>query len=121
MISLAKPVVAKLFERMTQEEVTDLAVSVGKNAVKDIAIFMGNEIDIDSFLGWFEIRMRGSSAQLTRTTKNDVNTYVIKHDLGLKWSLYHKTILQLILHEFFRRSIDITISDTILKLNIERK
>lgn len=118
MISLPKPIVAKLFDKMTKEEVLDLANSVGKSAVKDIAIFMGNEIDINSFLRWFEIRMKVSSAQLTRTTKDEINTYVVKHDLGMNWSLYHKTILELIFRDFFGRFINVAISDTILKFTI---
>ena len=80
---------------------------------------MGNEIDINSFLRWFEIRMKVSSAQFTRTTKDEINTYVVKHDLGMNWSLYHKTILELIFHDFFGRFINVTISDTILKFTIK--
>jgi hypothetical protein len=118
MISLAKPVVVKLFCNMSEEEVVNLATSVGKDAIKDIALFMGSEIDFDLFLHWLEVRMKKSSAGITHTVKGNLHTYVIKHDLGRKWSLYHKMILESIFRESFGRTIDVGISDTILKFNI---
>jgi len=117
MISLAKPVVVKLFCNMSEEEVMDLATSVGKDAIKDIALFMGNEIDFKLFLHWLEIRMKKSSAGITHTANGNLHTYVIKHDLGRNWSLYHKLMLESIFRESFGRTIDISMSDTILKFN----
>jgi hypothetical protein len=118
MILLAKPVVIKLFCNMSKEEIIDLANSVGKDAVKDIALFMGNEIDFDLFLRWLEVRMKKSSSEITHTIKGNIHTYVIKHDLGGNWSLYHKTVLESIFRESFGRTIDIIVSDTILKFSI---
>jgi hypothetical protein len=117
MISLAKPVVVKIFCKMSEEEVTDLA-TVGKEAIKDIATFMDNEIDFDLFLDWLEVRMKKSSAEIIHTVKGNLRTYVIKHDLGRNWSLYNKMILESIFRESFGRTIDIAISETILKFNI---
>lgn len=117
MISLAKPVVVKLFSKMNEEETIDLANSVGKDATRDIAIFMGNEIDFELFLRWFEIRMKKSSVELTHTVRGNLHRYVIKHDLGRNWSLYHKMVLESIFRELFGKTIDANISETILKFS----
>jgi hypothetical protein len=46
--------------------------------------------------------------------------YVLKHDLGYNWSLYHKKILEKIFNEIFNKSIYIAISDFMLTLQFEK-
>lgn len=114
MVSLPKPVVSELFEKMNEEEVIALAENRGKNAMLDIALFMNNIGNLDSFLRWFEIRMQNSSIQVNRTLENNINYYALKHDLGRNWSLYYKTILESILRDSFATPTEIAISDSIL-------
>jgi hypothetical protein len=57
MIPIAKPVVVELFGKMSKEEISNMALNIGKNVVHDTALFMKNRMDIDSFLSWFETRM----------------------------------------------------------------
>jgi hypothetical protein len=39
---------------------------------------------------------------------------VIKHELGYNWSLYHKTLLDLMFSQVFEKQIDTSIYDTTL-------
>jgi len=41
--------------------------------------------------------------------------YVLKHELGENWSLYHKIILELMFNEIFNMKVDITISSTTIR------
>ena len=118
MVCLPKSVVSELFQRMTDDEVIALAENMGKGAMLDVAQFMKNISDIDSFLNWFETRMQNSSVQVSRTVRNNTIYFALKHDLGMKWSLYYKTILESIFWKTFRTVTDFTISDAILKFNI---
>ena len=45
MVPLAKPVVSALFDKMTPQEVVELASKVGQSAIHDIALFMNTKID----------------------------------------------------------------------------
>jgi hypothetical protein len=112
MIPLAKPIVVEMFQKMNEDEIVDIARRIGKNAVKDIALFMKGKIDVNSFLSWFESRMKTSSVELNHMIENDSHTYIMKHDLGENWSFYHKNLLELIFNEILGKSIDINISNT---------
>ena len=37
-----------------------MAVNISKDVVHDIALFMKNRMDLESFLSWFETRMASS-------------------------------------------------------------
>ena len=50
MIPIARPIVVELFEKMTEDEIIDVAKRIGKNTVRDIALFMKNKVEIYSFL-----------------------------------------------------------------------
>jgi hypothetical protein len=110
MVPIAKPVVMELFNKMSKEEIIHMALNIGKGAVHDIALFMKNKMDLDSFMSWFEIRMKRSSIEMTHSSENELHIYTVKHDLGENWSLYHKTVLELMFNEILGKSIDISIS-----------
>lgn len=104
-IMINRPVFSEVFGKLTQKEVVDIASRVGKNEVRDIALFMKGSIDLLSFLSWFEIRMINSSVQVSHSNNDGFHTYVMKHDIGRNWSVYHKTILESIFQEVFNRKI----------------
>ncbi|MGI0047354.1 MAG: hypothetical protein ACREBB_09245 [Nitrosotalea sp.] len=104
-VMINKRVFIHVFGKMKQEEIIDIASRIGKNEVKDIALFMKGRLDLLSFLSWFEIRMINSSVQVSHTQQDGSHTYIMKHDIGRNWSLYHKTILELIFREIFDSKI----------------
>ena len=120
MIPMAKPVITTLFNMMSEEEILDLVSNFGKNVVQDIAYFMQMKSDPDSFLTWFEIRMRRSFVEFNHLQENDRHTYILKHDLGYNWSLFHKKILERIFNEIFNKPVKIAISDFMLTIQFER-
>jgi hypothetical protein len=119
MISIARPIVHSLFDRMSKEEVEEMARRVGKGAVHDIALFMKSSMDLDSFLEWFETRMKTSSIEFSHELKADRHTYVTKHDLGYNWSLFHKMMLELVFNEILQKRVDVSITPTTLKLVVD--
>lgn len=106
-VMLNKPVFVEVFGKMTQDEIVSVAARIGKNEVRDIALFMKGKMDLISFLSWFEIRMINSSVQVSHISNEGLHTYVMKHDIGKNWSVYHKTILELIFSEVFNRKIPV--------------
>ena len=112
MIPVAKPVVSALFDKMTPQETIELASKVGHSAIHDIALFMQSKMDLQSFLSWFEMKMKNSSIEFSHRLVNYTHTYVMKHELGYNWSMYQKTLLQIMFGEIFEKQIDISIYDT---------
>ena len=79
---------------MNTQEVIALATGVGKRATNDAALFMKNKMDLDSFLSWLEVGMRNSSVEIKHNIDDSTQTYILKHELGLNYSLFYKTITQ---------------------------
>ena len=114
MVPVAKPVVSALFNKMTPQETIELASKVGHSAIHDIALFMKSKMDLQSFLSWFEMKMENSSIEFSHRLVNHTHTYVIKHELGYNWSLYHKILLELMFSRVFEKQIDTSVYDTTL-------
>jgi hypothetical protein len=56
-----------------------------------------------------DVGKKNSTAGFTHTTENGTYTCIMKHDLGENWSLYHKTILELIFKDILNKPINISI------------
>ena len=107
LVSLNKPVFIKIFENLKEKDVTEIACSIGKDEMQDVALFMKGQMDVNSFMSWFEMQMLNSSVQVSHMIENGVHMYVMKHDLGKNWSLYNKTILELIFEDIFHKKVDV--------------
>jgi hypothetical protein len=120
MIPLSKPVAKELFQRLSREDIIKMAKDVAKNAVYDIALFMkGGKMDPDLFVSWFLSRMKNCS-EITKAnveeSSESPHTYIIKHDLGENWSLYHKALLESIFNDLLAKPIQINTTGTTLTL-----
>lgn len=113
MIPVSKGVISKIFDTLSEDEVVCLVRSVGKNALSDIILFMKGKIDLNSLFSWLELWLkRNSTAGFSYAIENGTHTCIMKHDLGWKWSLYHKIILELMLNEILGKS-------SVIKVNTE--
>jgi hypothetical protein len=73
-----------------------------------------------SFIDWFLSRMRNSSASVvSQNATNGHKSYIIKHDMGENWSLYHKTIMEAIFSDILEKPILVSITDSTLTLELE--
>lgn len=114
-VMINKQVFIHVFGKLSQKEIIRVATRVGKDEVKNMALFMRGKMDIQSFLSWFELRMINSSVQVSHIHEDEnFHRYVMKHELGKNWSVYHKTILELIFEEVFNRKIDVQIDKTMI-------
>ncbi|MCV0431681.1 hypothetical protein [Nitrosopumilus sp.] len=120
MVPIAKPIVSALFQKLSKQETVDMAKKIGQSIVSDIATFMKGSMDLDSFVAWFVTRMKISDFEMNHTIKDTTHNYIIKHDLGYNWSLYHKTVLELIFNEGFEKKIDFVIKDRMMEISFEK-
>jgi hypothetical protein len=81
---------------------------------------MKMKTDPDTFLAWFEVRMRRSFVEFNHLQEKDHHIYILKHDLGYNWSLYHKKILEKIFNEIFNKPVHIAVSDFMLTIQFEK-
>lgn len=107
-VSLSRPVFVKIFDRLDEDDIREIAQNVGKDEIRDIVFFMKGKLDIDAFLSWFETRMTSSSVQVSHRIDDGTHTYVMKHNLGKNWSVYNTTLLESIFREAFAKPINVT-------------
>ena len=101
-----------------------MAMRVGKSELQNAAMFMnGGKIDLDSFLSWFENRMKNSSIQMSHVfdQKYRNHTYIMKHDICENWSLYFSEILLYIFNEVYGKRVDITTSYNMLTFRYKQE
>ena len=115
-IPMSKPVLTELFNNRTKEEVIDIAKRVGKKAVQNTAEFVEGEEavrDLNSFLSWLEAEMDTYSLEIRHAVKDNGNhhTYILRHDAGENYSLYYKTVLELIFEELLQKRINFLTSN----------
>lgn len=124
MIPIAKPLLVELLNKISNEEIVSIASNVGRNTIKEIVSFMRNKMDLDSFLTWLELWLKKNSTSGYNHSADDttnVHTYIIKHDLGEKWSLYHKTVLEVIFKEVLQKPlINLTSSNMLITFSFQR-
>lgn len=94
----------KIFNSLSEKKIIEIA-SVGKDEMLDIAMFMKGKTSIISFMSWFEMQMINSSVQVSHMSDKGMYTFVMKHEIGKNWSLYNKTILELIFKELFHKKL----------------
>lgn len=106
-VILCKPVLKKLFNGLDEKSVVEIASTIGKEEIEDIALFMRGKVELASFISWYEILMINSSVQISHLVDNGFHNMILKHDLGKNWSIYQKTILELIFKELFQKKIEL--------------
>ncbi|HET7389984.1 MAG TPA: hypothetical protein VFJ51_04100 [Nitrososphaeraceae archaeon] len=126
LILISKPLLTELFTNRSKEEIISMARRVGKNTVQSTAIFIKGEnlLDLNSFLSWLEDEMDSYSIEIRHAIKDNGNhhTYILNHDAGENYSLYHKTVLELIFEEALQKNINIlTSNNTTVAFEFENK
>ena len=114
MVHIPKKVVSELFNMKSEEQIIKIAESVGKNAIFNAVLLMRGKIDLQTFLIWIEEEMKNHSLHVRHNNENGFHKYIIKHNLGLKFSLYYKTIINSIFNEYFKAKINFTISEELI-------
>lgn len=120
MVPINKLVLKKLFQGLSEEEVVNMSRDIAKSAIYNIALFMKGKgkLDVDSFVSWFLSRMKNSS-EIMENKENGTSTYIIKHDIGMNWSLYHKTVVESIFMENLQKPVQTSMTDSTLTFTFE--
>lgn len=111
---ISKPVVTELFNKKSDEEIQDLAKYVAKDALYNTILFMRGRNDLEAFLEWLEKEMSKGLFNFRHLIENNEHVYIIRHELGLKYCLFLKTLIKEIVKDQIEKEISFTMSDEIL-------
>jgi hypothetical protein len=119
MVTIPKKVVADMFARLSKDEIEKIAKGIGKNAVIDMSYFVEGKVDLESFLAWFEIRMKDWLVEVNHKVSGRTHTIIIPHDFGENWSLYYKIVLEGVFNELFVKRVEVKATDTLLAITFD--
>jgi hypothetical protein len=83
-VTLQKPLIVKLLDVPSEEDVIRVAKNVSKDMFKDAMLLLRDEIDLRSTLNLIEtwIRVSGFPYKREVDDNREVYSYVIQHDMG---------------------------------------
>jgi HicB family len=121
LVPVVKPVIKEVFNKISKEEIKQIAITTGKDEFQNAVYFMKGKIDLDCFLSWFENRMKNSSIQISHTfdANSKMHTYVVKHDICENWSLYLKEVIEYVFSNVFQKKVELSTSYSMLAFKFE--
>ena len=99
-VFLTKPFLRAILSHVPEKEMTTIAVTVCRGAMKDATIFMYGEITLDTYIKSLDAWLAASHIPFRHIKDNDEDKYVIQHELGNVFSKYLVTVINAILNEF---------------------
>ena len=117
-VTVRKSLLVEMLNEMTEEKILEYAKITAKDS-RDINYLFTGEYTLHSALKVIEHKIRISGYRYRRELKNDIQTYVIQHDLGRKWSLYLGALFKSEFDEVGHRDAEFEISDNALVFRVK--
>ncbi|SRR5579884_1156374 len=109
-VTLRKSLVNLMFDRLTDDEIIELAKETAKET-RDIVTLMTSEYTLESALNVIEHKVRISGFTYRRQVSGDQYTYIIHHDMNRKWSLYYAGLFKAEFEQLGKTDSEFTVSD----------
>ena len=103
--------------QMIEEQVNSLAHKIEKDSFKSILGFMNENIELEDFIRFLRTWLTASSMQHNIEIKNgSYYRFNIQHDLGIRWSLYVKTLVSELCQGVLNTKVDVKVDDNLISL-----
>ena len=94
-IPVTKELFTSLMEKLSDSQVEQIAAASVKN-IADIVIYMQKKFDLQAVMQWLDELCKVSGFAKKHLMNNTLHTFIVQHDLGLKCSIYFKTVFKMI-------------------------
>ena len=105
-----RSVMSRIIDKLTQEELSEVAVAAAKKDFVDLALLLRGEVTLSFFLYILEVWYRVSAIPFKHEVNDDVHKVIIEHGMGKNYSFFLKELYRNVL-EMFETKSDFTISD----------
>ncbi len=119
-VTVRRSLIVQMLADMTEEQVLEYARITAKDS-RDINLLLTGEYTLSSALKVIEHKIRISGYRYRRELKGDMQSYIIQHDLGRKWSLYLGALFRAEFEEVGHRDAEFEILENILIFRIRMK
>lgn len=119
-LSVRRALISNLLEKVTEEEIPKLAQHILNKDIKGWIIMLKSEYNIESALEIIETWIKVSGYTYRHNVEDETrHSFIIKHDMGRKWSLYLKEIYSNMFVDFGISKPYFDINDDILSFKID--
>ncbi|TAK16760.1 MAG: hypothetical protein EPO37_07795 [Nitrosarchaeum sp.] len=99
-VCLTKPFLRAILSHVPEKEMTNIAMTVCRGAMKDATIYMYGEMTMKTFIKSLDSWLTASHIPFRHIDDDNVDKYVIQHELGDAFSSYLITVINAVLNEF---------------------
>jgi len=99
-VFLTKPFLRAILSHVPEKDMTNIAVTVCRGAMKDATIYMYGELTVDTFIKSLDAWLAASHIPFRHIHDDDIDKYIVQHELGNVFSSYLITVINAILNEF---------------------
>ncbi|WP_100182352.1 hypothetical protein [Candidatus Nitrosotenuis aquarius] len=90
-IPIPKDVLMAYFERLDDKTIMEVADLAGQHVPKDMLLAMRGKTDAEEWISVLRSRAKAAGFHFSEIVEDDFVKFVMKHDMGLKWSIYFQT------------------------------
>ncbi|MFQ5940119.1 MAG: hypothetical protein ACE5KA_00250 [Nitrososphaerales archaeon] len=119
-IPMTRELLITLIDEIDDKRIEELVRKIGKDVAKEQILYMESKYDLDSFVKWLESRNRISGFAQKHVVDGKIHEFIIQHDLNVKWSLYMKTLFEVILEDVYKKKVDFQLTPSTLVFKLER-
>lgn len=94
-IPVTKELFTSLLATLSDSQIEQIAKDAVRN-ISDIVIYMQKKFDLQGVLQWIDELCRVSGFAKKHVLNNSLHTFIVQHDLGMKCSMYFKTMFEMI-------------------------
>ncbi|HSA98839.1 MAG TPA: hypothetical protein VLF17_07145 [Candidatus Nitrosotenuis sp.] len=90
-IPIPKDILVSYFEKIDDATIIEVADASGKSVPRDMLLAMRGKLDIKEWVSILRSRAKASGFHYVEIVEDDHVKFVMKHDMGMKWSIYFQT------------------------------
>lgn len=118
MIPVPAKILARLGNNLERNAIFEIIDAI-RPIIKESVMFMKGDYDLKRCIETLDDYIRASGMISDHRIQGNMHVFIIRHELGIKWSLFTEQLLQEIFHEFLpQQSIRFQTSDSTVIANI---
>jgi hypothetical protein len=117
-IAVRRSKIIKMLEKLSENDIVEIAEYVSKKESKDFIMMLRNEYNITSALDVIETWIKIAGYSYRHDVRGSEHSYIIHHDMSRKWSLYLREQYRFIFEDFGLPRIDFDLSESMLSFKV---
>lgn len=90
-VPIPKDVLIAYFDKLDDKTIMEVAEVSGKNVPRDLLLAMRGKFDVKEWISILRSRAKAAGFHFSEIVEDDSVSFVMKHDMGTKWSIYFQT------------------------------